>query len=57
LAGKILDVIVDNKMCNQCMETEVLPKLGLELGNPTVTYIDKLRRIKTMRNGRWDEER
>jgi hypothetical protein len=54
LAGKILEVVVDNNMCSRCTDTEVLPKLGLELGNPTVTYIDKLKRIKTMKNGRWN---
>jgi hypothetical protein len=30
-----------------------LPKLGLELGNPTVTFIDHAGLGLTMRDGRW----
>jgi hypothetical protein len=51
LAGRTIRVEVDGEMCASC--TPVLPKLGLELGNPTVTYFDPAGVILTMRNGRW----
>ncbi len=57
LAGKTVEVIVDREMCNNCQLSKVLPKLGLELGNPTVTFVDKVGTVKTMRNGNWDQER
>lgn len=38
LAGLRLEVFVDNPPCWSCQK--VLPLLGLELGNPTVTYIN-----------------
>ena len=52
LAGRTIEVITDKPMCNSC--PEILPKVGLELGNPTVTFIDRLGKVKTMRNGDWD---
>jgi hypothetical protein len=51
LAGRTLDVYVDAEMCNNC--ELVLPKIGLELGNPTVTFIDNSGRRLTMRDGHW----
>lgn len=52
LAGRTLEVITDKPMCNSC--PEILPKVGLELGNPTVTFIDRRGQARTMRNGKWD---
>lgn len=53
LEGKKLVVVVDGKMCPSC-ET-LLPYVGMELGNPTVTFVDPFGRIRTMRNGKWDD--
>ena len=52
LAGRTLEVITDKPMCSSC--PEILPKVGLELGNPTVTFIDRRGQARTMRNGKWD---
>ena len=52
LAGRTLEVVTDNPMCNSC--PYILPKVGLELGNPTVTFIDRRGQSRTMRNGQWD---
>lgn len=52
LAGKNLIVVVDGRMCPSC--EILLPYVGLELGNPTVTFVDTSGRARTMRNGRWD---
>lgn len=38
LNGRDIKVQVDRDLCPSCMS--VLPKLGLELGNPNMTYID-----------------
>lgn len=54
LAGKNLIVVVDKALCWSC-ET-VLPFVGLELGNPTVTFVDPYGKILTMRDGSWVEE-
>jgi hypothetical protein len=51
LAGRTLTVHVDDKLCNNCQI--VLPYVGLELGNPTVTFIDPNGLEKTMRDGAW----
>jgi hypothetical protein len=51
LAGRALTVHVDGKLCNNC--EAVLPYVGLELGNPTVTFIDPKGLTKTMRSGGW----
>jgi hypothetical protein len=51
LAGRTMEVYVDDIVCNNC--ELVLPKVGLELGNPTVTFIDRTGRTLTMRDGRW----
>jgi hypothetical protein len=50
LAGRTLEVAVDAKLCNNC--EEILPKVGLELGNPTVTFTDSKGRRLTIRDGR-----
>jgi hypothetical protein len=54
LAGQTLEVTADGPMCGSCLK--VLPKLGVELGNPTVTFVDDVGLRRTMRNGKWDPE-
>jgi hypothetical protein len=51
LADKTIEVTVDREMCRSC-ET-ILPFIGLELGDPTVVFIDPTGRIRTMHNGKW----
>jgi hypothetical protein len=51
LAGQTVEVHVDREMCPSCKK--VLPLIGLELGNPMVTFIDPSGRVRTMRNGTW----
>ncbi len=51
LAGRTLEVFADRQMCNSC--ESVLPKVGLELGNPTVIFVDPKGSTRTMRNGSW----
>jgi hypothetical protein len=52
LAGRTLEVVTDEAMCPSC--PIVLPKVGLELGNPTVTFIGPRGESRTMRDGKWD---
>jgi hypothetical protein len=51
LAGRTIHVYVDRAMCPSCIK--VLPKIGLELGNPTVTFEDYAGRTHTMKDGEW----
>jgi hypothetical protein len=51
LPGRTLTVHVDDHLCNNC--EAVLPYVGLELGNPTVTFVDPNGSTKTMRDGAW----
>jgi hypothetical protein len=51
LDGLTLEVFGDLPMCNNCKV--ILPKIGLELGNPTVTFIDNAGLTLTMRDGAW----
>jgi hypothetical protein len=51
LAGQHLVVAVDEVMCPSCQR--VLPKVGLELGNPTVTFVDRYGPSRIMQNGEW----
>jgi hypothetical protein len=51
LQGRALEIYVDRSSCNSC-ET-VLPKVGLELGNPTVTFINRSGQVSTMKGGKW----
>jgi hypothetical protein len=51
LAGQTLTVFTDRPLCNNC--EPVLPYVGLELGNPTVTFVDPNGSIMTMRDGAW----
>jgi hypothetical protein len=56
LAGRALTVFVDAPMCNNCQH--VLPYVGLELGNPTVTCVGPRGSTRTMYDGAWvDRER
>jgi hypothetical protein len=51
LTGQTLTVFTDRALCNNC--EPVLPYVGLELGNPTVTFVDPDGSIMTMRDGAW----
>jgi hypothetical protein len=51
LAGRSLEIHSDRYLCWSC--GEVLPRVGLELGDPTVTFVQPDGRRKTMRNGSW----
>jgi len=55
LKGQELEVHVDEPMCPNCKST--LPYVGLELDNPTVTFIDSDKVVRTMRDGRWINRR
>jgi hypothetical protein len=48
LAGKSLDIYVDRRLCPNC--ERVVPLVGLELGNPTLTFVDP-DRIFSIANG------
>ena len=51
LAGQTLTVFTDRRLCNHC--EPVLPYVGLELGNPAVTFVGPDGSIMTMRDGAW----
>jgi len=52
LAGLEFEVHVDGRnVCNNCQR--VLPYVGLELGNPIVTFVNPSGTRRTMRDGRW----
>lgn len=53
LAGKTLEVLVEKRPCYSC--EEVLPYIGLELGNPTVTFVNLKGGTRTMRDGAWQD--
>jgi len=53
LAGRNIEIHIDDVMCRRSCPI-VLPIAGMELGNPTVTFVDKFGRRDIMRNGRWD---
>jgi MafB19-like deaminase len=50
LAGQTLTVYVDMETCNNC--EEILPYVGLELGNPTVTFVDPKGSMMTIQDGK-----
>lgn len=52
LEGRDIEVHTDRPMCPTSCPV-VLPKLGLELGNPRVTFIDQNGMRRTMRDGKW----
>jgi hypothetical protein len=53
LAGRSLDVFVDNETCTSC--EKILGRVGTELGNPTVTFINSRsgRVMGVVRDGKW----
>jgi hypothetical protein len=51
LVGRTLEVFSDRAICDSCKV--VLPLIGRELGNPTVTFVGPSGSTKTMRNGDW----
>jgi hypothetical protein len=51
LSGRELEVHVDRELCSSCRE--ILPLVGLELGDPTVTFVGPTGLQRTMRSGRW----
>jgi hypothetical protein len=51
LAGRTLDILVDKEMCPSC--DKVLPLVGVEVGNPTVTFTGPKGEMATMKNGTW----
>lgn len=51
LSGKEFVVYVDRPMCQSC--EIVLPLVVRQLGNPTVTFVDKGGRTRTLRGGAW----
>jgi hypothetical protein len=52
LEGRTIEVHTDRNVCvTSCVR--VLPKLGLELGNPRVTFIQPDGTTRTMRDGQW----
>lgn len=51
LENRSILVYVDREMCGSCKE--VLPYLGLKLGNPMVTFVDRTGTSRTMWNGSW----
>jgi hypothetical protein len=53
LEGRTIDVYTDREICGpSCMK--VLPKLGIELGNPRVTFIGPSGIRRTMKDGGWE---
>lgn len=53
LKGRTIEVKVDRPRCRSC--DSLLPFVGLELGNPTVTFIGPYGARRTMRNGKWSD--
>jgi hypothetical protein len=51
LSGRSLEIYSDRLLCPSC--DKILPHIGLEVGDPTVTFIQPNGRRKTMRNGAW----
>ena len=54
LAGRKLEIFTDTPLCGNCRS--VLPFVGKELGNPTVTFIGPNGRRDTMKDGTWVRE-
>jgi hypothetical protein len=51
LSGRTMEIYVDNPMCRSC--DKILPLVGQELGNPTVTFVDSRGIRATMTSGAW----
>lgn len=54
LTGRKLTIYGDTRVCPNCKQ--VLPYVGLELGNPAVTFVDPDGSMRTMRDGSWMKE-
>ncbi len=52
LSGRMIEVDVGRVMCRTSCPY-VLPKLGLELGNPMIRFIGPTGEARTMHNGEW----
>jgi hypothetical protein len=50
LNGRTLHVVTDRALCKSCKD--ILPLLGLELGDPTVIFMDPTGTIHEMKNGK-----
>jgi hypothetical protein len=53
LEGRTIEVHTDRKMCPTSCPI-ILPRLGLELGNPRVVFTDQNGTSRTMYNGKWE---
>lgn len=54
LSGRTMSVYVDREVCRRSCWPG-LPLLGLELGNPTITFVNtQTGEHSTLKNGRWD---
>ena len=51
LAGMTLEIFGDRPLCSSCRIA--LPRIGVELGNPTVTFVDGTGLRMLMRDGKW----
>lgn len=51
LEGKALEIYVDRDICPNC--EAVLPFVGKELGNPTVSFRGPGGKVRVMKNGSW----
>jgi hypothetical protein len=51
LAGRTFDVTVDRTLCPIC--EQLLPRLGMHLGNPRISYYDRAGLHGVMRDNRW----
>jgi len=51
LVGQSLVVHSDRPLCQSC--EKLLPYVGLELGNPIVTFVEPRGHTKAMHNGSW----
>jgi hypothetical protein len=51
LAGQTIRVQVDRPVCRSC--ENVLPLIGMQLGNPTVRFTDRAGKTSIMRSGQW----
>jgi hypothetical protein len=50
LEGRVIEIHVDSKMCEYGCP-EMLPLLGRQFGNPTVTFVDKFGNRRLLRGG------
>jgi hypothetical protein len=51
LSGRAIQINVDGQLCNNCLL--VLPRIGLELGNPRIRIIDPTGRRGTIHYGQF----